>query len=130
MRKFFKQPNGKYCYFSYNGIGGFNLTESDIKEIYVSEAEEDIKNAENFGGIIKELLNKSNESSDDFLKLIGFNEPYKELVKYVPRRPVDSHYVSCDFTTYAKCPNCNKTVQDGIGFKEEKCGCGQMLKWN
>lgn len=38
MKKIFKQPNGKYCYFSYNGIGGFNLTEKDIKDIYVLEA--------------------------------------------------------------------------------------------
>lgn len=130
MKKFFKQPNGKYCYFSYNGIGGFNLTEKDIKDIYVLEAEEDIKSAENFGGIIKELLNKNKEACDDFLKQIGFNEPYNELVKYVPRKPLNSRYAPCDFTTYANCPNCQKTVQDGIGFKQKKCDCGQMLKWD
>jgi hypothetical protein len=26
-------------------------------------------------------------------------------------------------------PPCGKTVQDGIGFKGEKCKCGQILKW-
>lgn len=134
MRKFFKQPNGKYCCFSYNGIEGFDLTEQDIKGIFVSEAEkvaEDaIESAKNCGGIIDELLNRQAESCDEWLKQIGFTESYNELVKYVPRKPLNPQYVPCDFSTYAKCPNCNKTVQDGIGFRQEKCDCGQMLKWN
>ena len=134
MKKFFKQPNGKYCYFSFNGIEGFDMTEEDIKEMYLREAkeqaEESIKTAKNYGAIIKELLRRGAENSDDWLKNIGFTEPYSELIKYVPRVPLHKQYASCDFATYAKCPNCNEVVQNGIGFKQEQCKCGQRIEWD
>lgn len=133
MKKIYKQPNGRYCYCSYKGVEKIDLSEQDILAIFLAEAEEAakdaIKNAKNFGEIIKDSLTYNNPLSDEVLKQIGFTESYKELVKYVPRKPLDPRYVSCDFATYAKCPNCNQTVQDGIGFKQEKCCCGQMLKW-
>lgn len=133
MKKYFKQPNGLYCCFSYNGIEGFDLTEEDIKSIYVEEAEIEadkaIKNAKNFGAIIEELLCRHTEGADEWLKQIGFTEPYKVLIKYVPRKPTNPQYVSCDFTTYANCPSCGEKVQSGIGYSQEKCKCGQRLEW-
>ena len=134
MKKFFKQPNGKYCYFSYNGIEGFDLTEEDIIKIFVeeakAEAEENIKSAKNYGAIIEELLYREAKNNDDFLKQIGFTEPYESLVKYVPRKPEFKQYVGHDFTTYAKCPNCNETVYNCMGHGTEKCSCGQRIDWS
>jgi hypothetical protein len=133
MKKFFKQPNGLYCYFSYNGIEGFDLTEEDIKRIYVEEAEieadEAIKKAKNFGVIIEELLHRDTKCADEWLKQIGFTEPYETLIKYVPRKPTNQQYVGCDFTTYGKCPSCGERVQNCMGNGQEKCKCGQRLKW-
>ena len=135
MIKIFKQPNGKYCYFSYNGMEKINLTEQDIKEIYISKAEAEsedaIKNAENYGGIIKELFYRnSNSSCDVWLKQIGFTESYENLIKYIPRKPLHQIYASSDFTTYALCPYCNEHVQNGMGFIQKQCKCGQMLQWD
>ena len=133
MKKFFKQPNGMYCYFSYNGVERYDLTEKDIIDLFVQEAKDtadyEIKNAKNFGGIIEELLYRKYKESDEWLKHIGFTESYDDLVKYVPRYPKSTEYVSCNFATYGKCPSCGGTVQNGIGFKQEKCKCGQRLKW-
>lgn len=133
MAEYFKQPNGKYCVISWNGVEKYNLTEDDVKQIFVEEAEknaeETIKNAKNYGCIIERFLKSNISENNSFFEQIGFTEPYAELVKYVPRVPVDKQYSSCNFTTYAKCPNCKHTVQDGIGFKQEKCECGQMLDW-
>lgn len=134
MKKFFKQPNGMYCYFSYNGVEGHDLTEDDIRKIFISEAEAEaesaIKNAENFGGIIEELLNRDATKCDEWLNHIGFTESYDNLKKYVPRKPIGGYYVSCDFTTYAKCPCCRETVISSIGGEQEQCKCGQRLKWD
>ena len=134
LKKFFKQPNGKYCYFSYNGIEGFDLTEEDIKKIYFQEAEiesdESIKKAKNFGSIIEELLQRDAKCADDWLKQIGFTEPYEILIKYVPREPKNKQYAGCDFTTYANCPSCGEIVQNCMGHGQEKCKCGQRLKWD
>ena len=63
------------------------------------------------------------------LKEMGFDKPYNELVKFVPRRPQDTMYASCDFTTYGKCPNCGEKVQNGMRHRDEKCKCGQLLDW-
>ena len=60
---------------------------------------------------------------------MGFDRTYDELVKFIPRQPLNKAYAPCDFTTYAECPNCGTIVQDGIGHKDEKCKCGQLLKW-
>lgn len=121
-----KQPNGKYCVVDYAGdVRHYNLTEQDIINMYIEDAKACIGAAKHY----VEIIVKTDEISDDMLKEMGFDRPYNELVKYVPRNPVKQNYAPCDFTIYGKCPNCGRTVQDGIGYRDEKCECGQLLKW-
>ena len=134
MKYFFRQPNGKYCYFSNNGIERENLSEEDIRRIFIEEAEAEaessIKNAKNFGEIIEELLRRNIRPCDEWLSKIGFTELYSKLVKYVPRKPINTWYVSCDFTTYGNCPACGEVVKNCMGSEQEKCKCGQRIKWD
>ena len=122
-----KQPNEKYCIVNYSGdVSHYNLTEQDIINMYIEDANACIGAAKHYG----DLIAKINEINNDMLKEMGFNKPYSELIKYVPRKPIDTQYIACDFATYGKCPNCGKTVMDSIGGKDEKCiHCGQLLKW-
>lgn len=131
-----KQPNGKYCCIDHYGRKDYiDYTEQDIINLYVEKAKRDIENAKHFGEIIKRIANgnylKAEKVIDDkILKSMGFDKPYKELVKFIPLKPTNQQYASCDFTTYGKCPNCGGSVQDGMGYKEEKCrSCGQLLEW-
>lgn len=131
-----KQPNGKYCSADYRGeVEFFNYTEQDIIDMYIEKAKEDIRKAEHFGVLIEKIENGDRcrvqrNIFDKELKSMGFDKPYNELVKFVPRRPINQTYVSCDFATYGKCPNCGGSVQDGMGSKDEKCrSCEQLLKW-
>jgi len=60
----------------------------------------------------------------------GFDSESMADSKDIPKKPLNQRYASCDFTTYANCPNCGKLVQNCIGFKEERCRkCGQLLDW-
>ena len=122
-----KQPNEKYCVIDYAGdVRHYNLTEQDIINMYVQDAKDCIGAAKHYGNIVKE----SNKIADDVLKEMGFDKPYNELLKFVPRKPTHQEYAACDFATYGGCPNCGKTVTDGIGGRDEKCRyCGQVLKW-
>lgn len=136
MEKLIKQPNGKYCSADYQGrVKFFNYTEQDVINMYIEKAKEDMKNAEHYGKLIEGIENGDNcrvqrNIRDNDLKSMGFDKPYNELVKFVPRRPINQTYVSCDFATYGKCPNCGESVRDGMGGKDEKCrSCGQLLKW-
>ena len=136
MKTLIKQPNGKYCSADYRGEAEFlNYTEQDIINLYIEKAKEDIKNAEHYEKLIAnieygECCRVRRNISDKDLQSMGFDKPYSELVKFVPRRPLNQTYASCDFTTYGKCPNCSGSVQDGMGHKDEKCGkCGQLLEW-
>ena len=139
IEKIIKQPNGKYCIFLYGGgLVELNLTEQDIIDDHLKKCEEEIKSAiqkaEGFGEIIKHFLYMQEtleyeKPSEALLKEMGFEHPYEELIKYLPRRPLHPQYVSCSFATYANCPNCGGRVQNGIGFKQEKCECGQRLEW-
>lgn len=122
-----KQPNEKYCVVNYSGeVVSYNLTEEDIIKLYIEDAKSHIGTAKHY----VEIIEKTDEVSDGMLKEMGFDRPYNELVKYVPRKPTNQSYAPCDFATYGKCPNCGGTVIDSIGGKDEKCrSCGQMLKW-
>lgn len=124
-----KQPNGKFCITKLNGdIEKMNLTEEEyialVAERAKEQAKKDLADAENLGKLVE--LEKV---TDQQLKEMGSDRTLAELIIYVPREPKDKHYAGCDFTTYAKCPNCGKKVQDGIGYKDKKCKCGQVLKW-
>lgn len=128
-----KQPNEKYCVIDYAGdVRHYNLTEQDIINMYINDAKAHIGIAEHYGNIIKRTISYDclNEIPDNVLKEMGFDKPYNELVKFIPRKPTHQEYAACDFATYGDCPNCGKTVTDSIGGKDEKCRwCGQMLKW-
>lgn len=130
-----KQPNEKYCCLDWMGAVVFdNYTEQDVINMYIENAKKDIGKAKHYGEII--VQNERNDCkgmkriNDDQLKSMGFDKSYNELVKFVPRKPVNTHYASCDFATYGKCPTCGGSVRDGMGGKDEKCqSCGQLLKW-
>lgn len=129
-----KQPNGKYCIVRYGvDVFKYNLAEEDIINMYIEDAKAHIGAAKHYGEMIKETIgygNSLNKISNEVLKSMGFDRTYDELVKFIPRQPLNKVYAPCDFTTYAECPNCGKSVQDGIGHKDEKCEhCNQLLKW-
>lgn len=131
-----KQPNGKYCDIDYQGRVKFlNYTEQDIIDMYIEKAKEYINNAEHYGKIIENIecgdsCRIERTIYDEHLELMGFNNPYSELVKLVPRRPMNQSYASVDFAIYGMCPCCGGTVQNGMGGKDDSCkNCGQVLKW-
>ena len=124
-----KQPNGKFCITKLNGdIDKMNLTEEEYIALTVEKAKErarkELAGAESLGKLVE--LEKV---TDQQLKEMGSDKTFAELIIYIPREPVNQHCAGCDFTTYAKCPNCGREVQDGIGYKDKKCKCGQVLKW-
>ena len=130
-----KQPNEKYCIVDYAGeVRNYNLTEQDIINMYIEDAKAHIGAAEHYGNLISKTVGSGwreqiNSIPDDVLKEMGFNKPFNELLKFVPLKPLSTQYVGCDFATYGKCPNCGKTVVDGMGHTDERCECGQLLKW-
>ena len=135
MEKIFEQPNGKYC--SINNLGElifFDYTQQDIINMYIENTKEKIKKAKSSGDFIKEVmciekLERQRIVSDEHLKSMGFEKTYNELTKFIPRTPINTYYVSCNFATYGNCPNCGKQVQDGIDYTDKKCSCGQILEW-
>ena len=136
MNKLIKQPNGKYCSVDYQGrVDFYNYTEQDIINMYIKQAREDMNNAEHYGKIIEKIeygdrCRVKRTIGDNELKLMGFDKPYTTLVKFIPRKPLNEKYVDYDFTTYAECPNCGKSVVNGIGSRDEKCkNCEQLLNW-
>jgi hypothetical protein len=131
-----KQPNGKYCCVDYYGRKNYaNYTEQEIIDLYILNAKRDMEDAKHFGEIIKRIadgnsLRVERVIDDKTLKSMGFDKPYKELMKLIPLKPTNQEYVSCDFAAHGKCPNCGGGVQDGMGHTDEKCrSCGQLLKW-
>lgn len=122
-----KQPNEKYCILNYCGdVVRYNLTEQDIIDMYIKDAKASMGAAKHYG----ELITQINGGDDNVLKEMGFDKPYNELIKFVPRKPIHQHYASCDFATYGVCPNCGECVRNGMGGTDAKCrNCGQILKW-
>lgn len=125
-----KQPNGKYCSINWNeDFVFYNYTEEEvILQRYINNANKDMDNAKHYGNIIERLL-VDETYNGRVLKEMGFEKSFEELVKYIPRKPLDQSYAGCDFCTYAMCPTCGERVQDGLGHTDEKCKCGQLLKW-
>ena len=128
-----KQPNGKYCSITHNGVINFdNCTEQDVINLYIEQAKKDLENADRCEVIIKRLLSHHEKGLVDEhrLKAMGFEKPYKEMITYIPREPINQQYAGRDFTTHGHCPNCGTGVQNGMCGKDEKCpGCNQILKW-
>ena len=131
-----KQPNEKYCVVDYAGdVRHYNLTEQDIINMYIEDAKACIGTAEHYSNIIKKTVSYGyketlNKIPDDVLNEMGFDKTYYELLKFVPRKAVDTSYYGRDCTTYGKCPNCGSSVQDGMGGTDKQCRyCGQILKW-
>jgi hypothetical protein len=124
-----KQPNGKYCSINWNeDFVFYNYTEEEVVQRYINEAKRDMDKAKHYGNIIDSFI-RGNRYSGEILKELGFEQSFEELAKYIPRKPLDQSYAGCDFCTYAKCPACGGMVQDGLGHTDEKCKCGQLLKW-
>ena len=132
MKDLIKQPNGKYCTIGYQGKMDFvNYTEQDIIDLYIEEAKKDMENANHYGAIIEKSIRSGRSISNECLRTMGFDKPYNELVKYIPRKPVNLDYNPCDFTTYGNCPNCSSRVKDCMGHKDKSCKkCNQLLDWN
>lgn len=134
--KLIKQPNGKYCILDYaHEVKKYNLDEQDIINMYIEDAKAHIGAAEHYGCLIERTISSgfieiTYDIPDNVLKEMGFDKTYKELLKFVPRKPVHQSYVSCDFATHGKCPSCGENVRDGMGRTDKKCRCGQLLKWN
>ena len=130
-----KQPNGKFCSIdSFGRLEYFNYTAIDVMNAYIEKAKRDMADAKHYGKIIEYIesgntIKAENVITDKQLKQMGFDKPYNELVKFVPRRPLHPTYISHDFTTYGRCPNCGEQVENGMGHKDEKCKCGQLLNW-
>ena len=130
-----RQPNGKYLTYSWLKYVNTNLTEEDIKNIYIEnakkQAEIDICNAKGLDCVLKDEFRYGIKLlTDKDLKDMEINISKKELIKKVPLKPTNKKYISCNFETIAQCPNCGANVVNGIGYTQEKCGkCEQMLDW-
>ena len=131
-----KQPNEKYCVVDYAGdVRHYNLTEQDIIDMYIEDAKAYIGAAEHYSIIIKKTISSGfeeslNRISDNVLSEMGFDKTYDELLKYFPRKVINTSYYGRDFTTYGNCPNCGNKVCDGIGGTDKQCRkCGQIIKW-
>ena len=123
-----KQPNGKICVVEMHTIL-CNLTEEELIEYEKKKAEENVKfmlqNPCNISDIIK-----FRKISDEQLRDMGYDKTYEEMMKYIPKRVIESSYYGRDCTEYGKCPTCNAPVQNGIGYTDYKCRkCNQILEW-
>ena len=92
METLIKQPNGKYCSADYRGkVKFFNYTEQDVIDMYIEKAKEDMRNAEHYGKLVERIEYGDNcrvqrNINEKELKLMGFDKPYSELVKFIPPR--------------------------------------------
>ena len=124
-----KQPNGKICVCSYDGtVEKMNLTEDEYIAYCIELAKEESKNnldsIQNFGKLIEKQ-----KVTEEQLKEMGSNKQLSELLKFVPRKPLNTQYITVNFETQGICPNCGKIVVNGMGGTDKKCSCGQILLW-
>lgn len=131
-----KQTNGKYLVWNYADDSiKINLSNEDITNIYIQrakeQAEKDMQEAKGLDCVLKhEIKYGTPKISEKDIQEMGINISKTELIKKVPLKPKNEQYIGCDFTTWAKCPNCNAKVYDSIGGTQTKCSeCGQMLDW-
>jgi hypothetical protein len=130
-----KQPNGKYLRCLWFDKPMINLTEQDVTNIYIREAEEkakrDMQEAHGLDYVLKDEFRFGKQYlTDKNLKDMGINLSKSELLKRVPLIPKNQTYIGCNFETIGECPSCGERVRNGIGLKETKCKfCTQMLDW-
>lgn len=125
-----KQPNGKLCLMSWDGsVEKMNMTEDEYVQYCIEKAREEAKNNLKDIKNFRELI-EHQKVTDEQLKQMGSDRTLFELLKFVPRKPLQQQYISCNFETQGKCPSCQAWVANGIGGKIEKCKCGQILDWN
>lgn len=109
-------------------IEKINLTEEDYIDYCTDKAREFVSNQENiknFGELIK-----FEKVSDEQLKEMGSDKTLSELLKFVPRKPLDTLYIPINFETQGICPSCGKFVVNGMGGADKSCkNCGQILSW-
>lgn len=124
-----RQPNGKLCMCDWTGkIEKMNLTEQDYIDYCTRKAKEYVmntKNIKNFGELIE-----FQKVSDEQLREMGSDKTLAELLKFVPRKPLQTKYISVNFETQGICPSCGNIVVDGMGGTDKTCKkCGQILSW-
>jgi hypothetical protein len=130
-----KQTNGKYLIYDFGRGVKINYSQEDIIDTYIERAKEqakkDMEEANGLDYILKSEIECDNTIiAEKDLQEMGINISKDELIKKVPLKPKDKQYIGCDFTTWAKCPNCNAKVYDSISGTQTKCSeCGQMLDW-
>lgn len=131
-----KQTNGKYLIYDYGKEIKVNYSEDDIINVYIEkakkQAKKDMNEANGLDYLLKYEIERDNTIiTEKNLQEIGINIPKSELVKKVPLKPKNKQYIGCDFTTWAKCPNCDSKVYDSIGGTQTECHeCGQLLDWS
>lgn len=125
-----KQPNGKYCY-SKPGTLNINLTKEKYMQMRLEETakavETEIQEENLFS--IADLI-KYQKVTDEQLKEMGCDKTYDEMLRYIPKEVRNKSYCDRDCTHYGFCPNCGRTVQNGMAGTDEVCKkCGQALEW-
>lgn len=124
-----KQPNGKVCLCSYDGtVEKMNLTEDEYIayciELAKEESKKNLDSIQNFGKLIEKQ-----KVTEEQLKEMGSDKSLSELLKFVPRKPLNTQYIPVNFETQGTCPSCGKFVANGMGGTDKKCSCGQILLW-
>lgn len=94
-----RQPNGKICICSWDGtVEMMNLTEDEYIAYCIGLAKEEIKknldSILNFGRLVAKQ-----KVTDEQLKEMGSDKPLSELVKFVPRKPLNIQFVPINFET-------------------------------
>ena len=109
-------------------IEKMNLTEQDYIDYCTRKAKEYVmntKNIKNFGELIE-----FQKVSDEQLREMGSDKTLSELLKFVPRKPLNTQYIQVNFETQGTCPSCGNIVVNGMGGTNKECKkCGQILNW-
>lgn len=97
------------------GFGGYTFTCEDISTYTFEEIKIDLFNA---------YLDMKN---------ISIMIPKGTIIKGIEElgvKPLNQEYISVNFETQGKCPNCGERVVDGYSRIDKICpNCGAKLKW-